>query len=165
MARITATEAHERTGAGAEALLLDVREREEWAAGHAPGAEHAPLSALTAGGRLPEAAEGRQVITICRSGKRSRQAAELLTARGVDAVDVLGGMGAWVGAGLAVEGGATSGAGPAAQGEPGADVRSSTADTSAHGSSGIEGASSATHPVAHGTPTTEAAVDTAPGLA
>ncbi|MFE3031973.1 rhodanese-like domain-containing protein [Streptomyces canus] len=140
MARITAAEAHERTGAGAEAVLLDVREWEEWAAGHAPGAEHAPLSELMAGGRLPEPAEGRPVITICRSGKRSRQAAELLTARGVDAVDVLGGMESWVRAGLAVEGAASAGA------------------------DGSEGAASAAHAVVHGTPATEAAVDTAPRL-
>ncbi|WP_079140757.1 MBL fold metallo-hydrolase [Streptomyces sp. LUP47B] len=108
MARITAEEAHERTEA--EAVLLDVREHAEWAAGHAPGAVHAPLSELVCGGRLPRAAEDRPVVTICRSGKRSREAAGLLAARGVDAVDVLGGMRAWVEAGLAVM-----------EGSPGAD--------------------------------------------
>ncbi|WP_408057933.1 rhodanese-like domain-containing protein [Streptomyces pseudovenezuelae] len=112
MARITAEQAHERTGAGAEAVLLDVREQEEWEAGHAPGAVHAPLSELRSGGRLPRAVESRPVIAICRSGKRSRAAAELLTARGADAVDVLGGMEAWTRAGLPVEGAAPSGAGP-----------------------------------------------------
>ena len=105
MARITAAQAHERTGAEADAVLLDVRERDEWSAGHAPGAVHAPLSALAAGGRLPRAAENRPVVTVCRSGKRSLDAAALLTARGVDAVDVLGGMRAWVEAGLPVVGG------------------------------------------------------------
>ncbi|WP_267884215.1 rhodanese-like domain-containing protein, partial [Streptomyces sp. NRRL WC-3774] len=112
MARITAEQAHERTGAEAEAVLLDVREQEEWEAGHAPGAVHAPLSELRSGGRLPRAAENRPVIAICRSGKRSRAAAELLTARGADAVDVLGGMEAWTRAGLPVESAASSGAGP-----------------------------------------------------
>ncbi|WP_239158180.1 rhodanese-like domain-containing protein [Streptomyces sp. SID13726] len=105
MARITAAQAHERTGTEGTAVLLDVREREEWAAGHAPGAVHAPLSALLAGGRLPEAAANRPVVTVCRSGKRSRAAVALLEARGVDAVDVLGGMAAWVAAGLPVTGG------------------------------------------------------------
>lgn len=104
MARITAEEAHERTGAEAEAVLLDVREQAEWAAGHAPGAVHAPLSELASGGRLPGAAEDRPVVTICRSGKRSREAAGLLAARGVDVVDVLGGMRAWMEAGLVVVG-------------------------------------------------------------
>lgn len=111
LARITAAEAHERTGPEAEAVLLDVREREEWAAGHAPGAVHAPLSALMAGGRLPRAAQDRPVVAICRSGRRSREAAELLTARGVDAVDVLGGMGAWTEAGLPVVAGSAGDAG------------------------------------------------------
>lgn len=109
MARITAEEAHERTGAEAEAVLLDVREQAEWAAGHAPGAVHAPLSELASGGRLPGAAEDRPVVTICRSGKRSREAAGLLAARGVDVVDVLGGMRAWMEAGLGVVGGSSGG--------------------------------------------------------
>ncbi|MDX2828384.1 MBL fold metallo-hydrolase, partial [Streptomyces ipomoeae] len=49
LSRITPARAHERTGADGDAVLLDVREPEEWAAGHAPAAVHAPLSALTAG--------------------------------------------------------------------------------------------------------------------
>nr|WP_247196432.1 rhodanese-like domain-containing protein [Streptomyces sp. GESEQ-35] len=102
MARITPEEAHRRTGAESGAVLLDVRERDEWDAGHAPGAVHAPLSALVAGGRLPEAAQDRPLVAICRSGTRSREAAALLTARGADVVDVLGGMRSWVAAGLPV---------------------------------------------------------------
>ncbi|MGN9759955.1 MBL fold metallo-hydrolase [Streptomyces sp. SD31] len=101
MARITPAEAGER--AGSDAVLLDVREPDEWAAGHAPGAVLAPLSSLTAGGPLPKAAQGRPIIAICRSGKRSREAAALLTARGgTDVVDVIGGMRAWAEAGLPV---------------------------------------------------------------
>ncbi|WDF35499.1 MBL fold metallo-hydrolase [Streptomyces sp. T12] len=101
MARITAAEAEER--AGSEAVLLDVREPDEWATGHAPGAVLAPLSSLTAGELLPQAAQGRPIVAICRSGKRSREAAALLTARGgTDVVDVIGGMRAWVEAGLPV---------------------------------------------------------------
>jgi len=102
MARVTPAEARELTGADGTAVLLDVREAEEWAAGHAVGAVHAPLSALTTGASLPESAQGRPLIAICRSGKRSREAAALLTARGAEVSDVLGGMGAWVGAGLPV---------------------------------------------------------------
>ncbi|MGW1717475.1 MBL fold metallo-hydrolase [Streptomyces sp. NPDC002156] len=114
MARVTAAEAHELTGADGPAVLLDVREVEEWAAGHAVGAVHAPLSALTAGTSLPGAVQGRPLIAICRSGKRSRQAAALLTARGAEVSDVIGGMGAWAGAGLPVAtgGGLQAEAGP-----------------------------------------------------
>jgi rhodanese-related sulfurtransferase len=105
--RVTAREAAERTGhrpAGGAggAVLLDVRETQEWRAGHAPGALHIPLSALVAGARLPQEAQGRSLIVICRSGNRSRQAAELLAARGTDAVDVAGGMRDWLRAGLPV---------------------------------------------------------------
>lgn len=94
--RVTVEEAHRRTqGADAPAVLLDVRERGEWDAGHAPGAVHAPLSDLAAGATLPQAAQGWPLVVICRSGNRSQKAAELLSARGVDAVDVRGGMTAW----------------------------------------------------------------------
>ncbi|MFS0697972.1 rhodanese-like domain-containing protein [Streptomyces nitrosporeus] len=103
--RVTAEEAHRRTrGADAPAVLLDVRERGEWDAGRAPGALHAPLSALAAGEALPQAAQGRPLVVICRSGNRSQQAVELLRARGVDAVDVKGGMRQWARAGHPVVG-------------------------------------------------------------
>jgi rhodanese-related sulfurtransferase len=85
-------------------VLVDVRERVEWNAGHAPEAVHLPLSRLMAGARLPGSAAGRPVVTVCRSGHRSRQAARLLAARGVDVVDVRGGMTAWERAGLPVTG-------------------------------------------------------------
>ncbi|GAA3547697.1 MBL fold metallo-hydrolase [Streptomyces osmaniensis] len=100
MARVTPAEARERADAGA--VLVDVREAPEWAEGHAPGAVLAPLSALTAGEPLPESARSRPVVAICRSGKRSREAAALLSARGAEVVDVVGGMRAWTEAGLPV---------------------------------------------------------------
>ncbi|MFI1356303.1 rhodanese-like domain-containing protein [Streptomyces sp. NPDC020898] len=102
MARITPAEARALMGADGTAVLLDVRETEEWAAGHAPGAVHAPLSALNAGASLPGSAQGRPLVAICRSGMRSRQAAALLTARGAEVADVIGGMRAWAEAGLPV---------------------------------------------------------------
>ncbi|MDR3080677.1 MAG: rhodanese-like domain-containing protein [Streptomyces sp.] len=101
--RVTVDEAHRRThGADAPAVLLDVREQGEWDAGHAPGAVHVPLSRLTAGAALPSAAQGRPLVVICRSGNRSQQAAELLGGRGVEAVDVRGGMNTWAAAGYLV---------------------------------------------------------------
>ncbi len=100
-ARVTPADAHQRTR-DEGAVLLDVRERAEWTAGHAPGAVHAPLSALLAGAGLPPAARGRPLMVVCRSGHRSQQAARILTERGVGAVDVKGGMNAWAAAGLPV---------------------------------------------------------------
>lgn len=78
------------------ALLLDVREDDEWAAGHAPAAAHVPLGRL-AQTQLPT---GRPVLAICRSGNRSATAAAALLARGIDARNVRGGMRAWQTAGL-----------------------------------------------------------------
>ncbi|NEY33091.1 rhodanese-like domain-containing protein [Streptomyces sp. PRKS01-65] len=106
--RLTPRQAHQRTSDGT-AVLLDVRETPEWRAGHAPGALHLPLSRLAAGASLPAEAEGRPVVAICRSGHRSRQAARLLSGRGVQAMDVTGGMTAWARAGLPVTGQGGSG--------------------------------------------------------
>ncbi|MFJ9906647.1 rhodanese-like domain-containing protein [Streptomyces sp. NPDC101152] len=105
--RVSVQEAAIRTGhgnpdAGSDAVLLDVREPYEWQAGHAPRAVHLSLSALAAGAGLPAHAQTRPLIVICRSGNRSRQAAELLVARGSEAVDVVGGMRDWAKAGLPV---------------------------------------------------------------
>ncbi|MBD0693046.1 sulfurtransferase [Streptomyces sp. CBMA123] len=84
------------------AVLLDVREAAEFTAGHAPGALHLPLVGLAAGVGLPPEAVGRTVLTVCRSGHRSQRAAELLAARGVEALNVTGGMNAWARARLPV---------------------------------------------------------------
>lgn len=101
--RLSIGEARIRTGGEHPgAVLLDVREKHEWRTGHAPGAEHAPLTALAAGGALPAAARGRPLVVICRSGHRSQRAVKLLAERGADAVDVKGGMNAWAAAGLPV---------------------------------------------------------------
>ena len=48
--------------------LLDVREDDEWAAGHAPDATHVRLSELSA--RTGEIPRDREVFVICRSGQR-----------------------------------------------------------------------------------------------
>jgi rhodanese-related sulfurtransferase len=84
---------------GEGAVLLDVREPDEWAAGHAPGAVHVPLGQL--GARLAEIPSGT-VVVVCRSGARSARAAAALLGAGRDARNLAGGMQAWAGAGLAV---------------------------------------------------------------
>ena len=80
------------------ALLLDVREPDEWSAGHAPEAVHVPLRTLPA--NRPE--RGRRVVAVCRSGARSASATAALRQWGYDAVNLDGGMQAWEAAGLAV---------------------------------------------------------------
>jgi len=80
-------------------LLIDVREPNEWAAGHAPGAYHRPLGELDPA-KLPAA---DAIYVICQSGGRSARATRLLTDVGIDAHNVTGGMTAWNKAGLPVE--------------------------------------------------------------
>ena len=78
-------------------FLLDVREDDEWTAGHAPDAVHVRLGEL--GARVDELPRDREVYVICRSGARSAYAAQALTAGGVHAVNVADGMTGWAVAG------------------------------------------------------------------
>ena len=81
-----------------DAYLLDVREPDEWDAGHAPGAHHVPMMEIPA--RMAEIPEDRDVVVVCRSGGRSGQVVSYLTGNGWDNVRNLdGGMQAWAAAG------------------------------------------------------------------
>jgi rhodanese-related sulfurtransferase len=80
------------------ALLLDVRNDDEWVVGHAPGALHVPLGTLSE--RHAELPTGRRIVVICRSGGRSAKATEALVGAGYDAANLTGGMQAWVSVGL-----------------------------------------------------------------
>ena len=82
------------------AVLLDVREPQEWQAGHAPRARHIPLGQIAR--RAGELPKGRAVVTVCRSGARSARAAALLAADGREVSNLAGGMHAWARAGLPV---------------------------------------------------------------
>ncbi|WP_225845050.1 rhodanese-like domain-containing protein [Streptomyces sp. HPF1205] len=84
----------------ADAILLDVRENDEWAAGHAQNAVHIPMSEITA--RVAEVPEGDRVHVVCRVGGRSAQVTQYLIAQGIDAVNVNGGMLDWEAAGRPV---------------------------------------------------------------
>jgi rhodanese-related sulfurtransferase len=79
------------------ATLLDVREMDEWAAGHAPGAVHIPMSELA--GRLGELPSGDDLYVVCRGGGRSARVTAYLNANGWTASNVDGGMRAWQAAG------------------------------------------------------------------
>ncbi|KAF1723652.1 rhodanese-like domain-containing protein [Pseudoxanthomonas japonensis] len=104
-ARVSPQEAVGYVNGGA--VLVDVREKDEFARGHAHGAYNIPLRELRAGGtalldaRLP--AGTREVVLVCQSGMRSRVAQSILS--GQDArtyLDLAGGMGAWRGHGLPI---------------------------------------------------------------
>ncbi|NMH97014.1 rhodanese-like domain-containing protein [Pseudonocardia acidicola] len=80
------------------ALLVDVREPDEFAAGHAPGAVNMPLEQLD-----PDALpRDRLIVTTCRTGHRGAKAAARLLAAGFGVRNLAGGMTAWANAGLPV---------------------------------------------------------------
>lgn len=80
--------------------IVDVREDDEWAAGHIAGALHIPLAQLPQ--RLSELDPARTPVTVCRAGGRSARAHALLASAGRNAEDLTGGMQAWAAAGLPV---------------------------------------------------------------
>ncbi|MEV6975799.1 rhodanese-like domain-containing protein [Kitasatospora sp. NPDC093806] len=87
----------------ADAALLDVREQDEWDAGHVDGALHIPIGQVVARiGELPD----EKLYVLCRVGGRSAQVVQYLVQNGRDAVNVDGGMFAWDGAGRPMVGGA-----------------------------------------------------------
>jgi len=81
-----------------DAVILDVREQDEWDAGHAPGAVHIPLGDLPS--RLAELPDDEDTLAVvCRSGGRSSRAVAWLAQQGFDVANLDGGMRAWHGAG------------------------------------------------------------------
>ena len=85
----------------ADAVVLDVREDDEWVAGHIEGAHHVPMGDVPA--RLDEVSDladaPGELVVVCRSGGRSARVVAWLAQNGVDAVNLDGGMGAWASAG------------------------------------------------------------------
>lgn len=81
-------------------LLVDVREAEEYAAGHIAGAQFNPLSHFDPS-KLPKAGEGQKVVIYCRSGRRSVSAMEQARLAGRRDADTHfgGGILAWLNAG------------------------------------------------------------------
>ncbi len=96
MKSITVSELAERSNTP----LIDVREANEFASGHVPGAVNIPMSEL--GGRLEEL-PGEAFDVICQIGGRSARVVEALEARGYDATNVEGGTAEWIARGLEVE--------------------------------------------------------------
>ncbi len=84
------------------ALVVDVREPDEFSAGHIPGAINMPLSGFQPS-RLPDAG-GKLLVLNCAAGRRSAMALEKCgAARAEVDTHLAGGFGAWRAAGLPVE--------------------------------------------------------------
>src|SRR3990172_7492649 len=82
------------------AFVLDVREPDEWAAGHIAGATLIPLGQLP--DRLGELPRDRTIVVVCRSGNRSAQGRDILLQASFAATSRNGGMNDWTAAGFAV---------------------------------------------------------------
>ena len=94
---ITTAAAYTRYQTGAD-YFLDVRTPEEWAQAHLQNSTLIPLSDLS--GRLSELPRDRNIVVVCATGSRSRQAQTLLQKAGfAQAVSMKGGLTAWEAAG------------------------------------------------------------------
>lgn len=100
--RWSVKEAQVRLKASPAPLLLDVREPEEYAAGHIPGVQLIPMGTVPA--HLSDIPTDKTVIVTCRSGNRSGQITDFLRRNGFTRVhNMQGGILAWQGAGYPVE--------------------------------------------------------------
>jgi rhodanese-related sulfurtransferase len=95
---VDASEANRRAETGI--FLLDVREADEWAAGHASSATWIRMGEINE--RAGELPTDTPIAVICRSGARSAAVTRALLQAGYDAVNVQGGMQAWAAAGFSV---------------------------------------------------------------
>lgn len=81
-----------------EVQYVDVRELNEWNEARMPGSVLIPLGALAA--RVGELDMSKPVVTVCRSGRRSIDAGQILLSAGfTDVVSLRGGLIAWSQAG------------------------------------------------------------------
>jgi rhodanese-related sulfurtransferase len=96
---VTVTDAVAMVAEG-DAVLVDVRTRQEWKSGHAPKARHISLASLEQ--QMARVPKDQTVLAICQTGSRSARATAFLQHAGYDARNVKGGMRAWARAGLQV---------------------------------------------------------------
>lgn len=95
MSQLEPTEAHQRRD---EVFFLDVREQNEWDAGHIDGATHVPMGQLR--NRLALLPRDTTIVAVCRSGNRSGVVTDALDDAGYDVLNLAGGMKQWAASGL-----------------------------------------------------------------
>ncbi len=103
---LNANELSEKLKNGKRPLVIDVRQPEEYSAGHIAGSKLIPLGEL--GKRVNELPKDKEIICVCASGSRSRSATKLLVNAGYNAFDMKGGMFMWQRAQLPVKKGTSA---------------------------------------------------------
>lgn len=98
---VSVAELSEKLKNGKRPLVVDVRQPEEFRAGHINGAKLIPLGEL--GRRLKELPKDREIVLVCATGNRSRSATKLLLREGYNALNMNGGVMAWSRNGLSMK--------------------------------------------------------------
>lgn len=93
--KLTAAQAKERMDGSDPVTVVDVREPEEYDAGHIPGAVSLPVGSLSrkAAGVLPD--KNTPILVYCETGERSARAASRLAGMGYADVSDFGGLRSW----------------------------------------------------------------------
>jgi len=100
-ANMTAADAKTRIDSSQPLLILDVRQPDEFRAGHIAGAKLIPLNELQR--RMDDLPKDTEILCVCRSGSRSSIATNQLNNGGFKAINLRGGMMGWQMAGLPVK--------------------------------------------------------------
>jgi adenylyltransferase/sulfurtransferase len=90
---ISAAEYLQRREHGDALTLLDVREDWEMSVASVPGVVHIPMAQVQA--RLNELDRNKEIVVLCRSGRRSLEVAKLLQLNDFRAINLAGGILAW----------------------------------------------------------------------
>ncbi len=93
VAEITPAEFLKRRDGGLPLTLLDVREDWEMAVASVPGVVHIPMGEVQA--RISELDRNKEIVVLCRSGRRSLEVAKFLQQNGFRCVNLSGGILAW----------------------------------------------------------------------
>jgi phage shock protein E len=93
MPSLNAMELSEKLKNDKRALVIDVRQPEEYREGHIAGSKLMPLGEL--GKRMNELPKDKEIICVCASGSRSHSATKFLVGAGYNAFDMQGGMYMW----------------------------------------------------------------------
>ena len=86
-----------------DSVMLDVREDDEWAAGHVAGSVHVPMMQLPQWMQYEPLSPNVPIVVVCKVGSRSAQVTAWLRAQGYEATNLAGGLLAWQAAGLSLE--------------------------------------------------------------